>query len=183
MYVLLLKLQNTETQNANHRSVFCNCVKSTNLKNCTIQICQSVLDDWACLSIRSFSTKMKSTLLFIMEMKVLVQTKTSSSCASSCLLGYTCGASNLSVSQAWPLTNVWLIPDLLCWTVHLETNTKMTHQMLLNSLTRYEHSGVLLWCTAHTCNTTHRYFLRFLALVKAYLLTYSMEQSPSWEAN
>jgi hypothetical protein len=80
---------------------------------------------------------------------------------------------------------VWQIQDLLCWTVHLEANTKMTPQMSVNSLTLYEHGGMLWWqFAAHTWNTTHSYCLKFLALVKANLkIVYLEDLTIQWWRN
>jgi hypothetical protein len=136
---------------------------------CSTSVMANVTGDWTVawlsLSICSFSTKIKSTLLRIMEIKVLVQTKTSLAQIHVFCDTFAVPQTCLFLKPGFWI--VWQIQDLLCWNVHLEANTKMTPQMFVNSLSLYEHSGVLWWqFTAHTWNITHSYCLKFLALAK-----------------
>ena len=124
------------------------CSKQMLHYQCSTSVMASVTGDWTVtwlgLSICSFSTKTKSTLLCIMEIKVFVQIKTSLSCTNSCPLQYICSASNLSVSQAWLLNCVTNTRSTLLKYSPLGQQ-KMTPQMFVNSLSLYEHSGVLWW--------------------------------------
>jgi len=103
---------------------------------CSTSVMANVTGDWTVawlsLSICSFSTKIKSTLLRIMEIKVLVQTKTSLAQIHVFCDTFAVPQTCLFLKPGFWI--VWQIQDLLCWNVHLEANTKMTPQMFVNSL-------------------------------------------------